>query len=43
MQEYADWWGGVRIGDGPVERGAGKLLWFEVGGQPVAGAGQAIA
>ncbi|MEU9440660.1 ATP-binding protein [Streptomyces sp. NPDC048304] len=31
VQEYADWWGGFRIGDGPLERGAGKLLWFEVG------------
>ncbi|MFI7294366.1 ATP-binding protein [Streptomyces sp. NPDC050121] len=28
VQEYADWWGGWALG-----RGAGKLLWFEVGGQ----------
>ncbi|WP_406436394.1 hypothetical protein [Streptomyces sp. NBC_00631] len=31
MQEYADTWGGWPIGDGsPLDRGAGKLLWFEV-------------
>jgi hypothetical protein len=35
VQEYADWWGGFRIGDGLLERGAGKLLWFEVGGRPI--------
>lgn len=39
VQEYADTWGGWPIGDGgPLDRGAGKLLWFEVGrsrsGQP---------
>ncbi|MFE9452677.1 ATP-binding protein [Streptomyces sp. NPDC006739] len=33
VQEYADSWGGWPIGDGPLERAAGKLLWFEVGGQ----------
>ncbi|WP_430378924.1 hypothetical protein [Streptomyces sp. B1-3] len=32
MQEYADCWGGWSLGDGPLDRGAGKLLWFEVGG-----------
>jgi len=26
VREYADWWGGL-----PLGRGAGKLLWFEVG------------
>ncbi|MGW4888685.1 ATP-binding protein [Streptomyces murinus] len=31
VQEYADRWGGWPIGDGAWERGAGKLLWFEVG------------
>ncbi|WP_229840360.1 hypothetical protein [Streptomyces brasiliensis] len=32
VQEYADSWGGWPIGDGgPLDRGAGKLLWFEVG------------
>ncbi|MEU8974311.1 ATP-binding protein [Streptomyces monashensis] len=31
VQEYADSWGGLLVGDGPRERGAGKLLWFEVG------------
>ncbi|MFG3017017.1 ATP-binding protein [Streptomyces sp. NPDC048254] len=31
VQEYADSWGGWSIGDGgPLDRGAGKLLWFEV-------------
>ncbi|WP_329221166.1 ATP-binding protein [Streptomyces sp. NBC_01485] len=28
VQEYADWWGGW-----PLGQGAGKLLWFEVGGR----------
>lgn len=32
VQEYADCWGGWSLGDGPLDRGAGKLLWFEVGG-----------
>ncbi|WP_234543307.1 ATP-binding protein [Streptomyces shenzhenensis] len=32
VQEYADSWGGLPVGDGgPLDRGAGKLLWFEVG------------
>ncbi|MFF7476341.1 ATP-binding protein [Streptomyces sp. NPDC008092] len=32
VQEYADSWGGLSVGDGgPLDRGAGKLLWFEVG------------
>ncbi|WP_155054628.1 ATP-binding protein [Streptomyces blattellae] len=31
VQEYADCWGGVALGDGLLDRGAGKLLWFEVG------------
>ena len=35
VPHYADCWGGLRVGDGPLERGAGKLLWFEVGGQPI--------
>ncbi|MGW1875822.1 ATP-binding protein [Streptomyces sp. NPDC001975] len=31
VQEYADSWGGWPVGDGgPLDRGAGKLLWFEV-------------
>jgi anti-sigma regulatory factor (Ser/Thr protein kinase) len=33
VQEYADSWGGWPIGDGLLDRGAGKLLWFEVGGR----------
>ncbi len=33
VTEYADRWGGWPLGDGPLERGAGKLLWFEVGGK----------
>ncbi|WP_282703064.1 ATP-binding protein [Streptomyces sp. CC219B] len=32
VQEYADCWGGWHPGDGLLDRGAGKLLWFEVGG-----------
>jgi hypothetical protein len=32
LQEYADCWGGWSLGDGLPDRGAGKLLWFEVGG-----------
>ncbi|MFI2432539.1 ATP-binding protein [Streptomyces sp. NPDC018693] len=32
VQEYADCWGGVSLGEGPFGRGGGKLLWFEVGG-----------
>lgn len=32
VQEYADSWGGRPIGDGGLlDRGVGKLLWFEVG------------
>ncbi|WP_181383487.1 ATP-binding protein [Streptomyces sp. NWU339] len=33
VQEYADSWGGWALGDGVPGRGAGKLLWFEVGGR----------
>ncbi|WP_369366006.1 ATP-binding protein [Streptomyces sp. CG4] len=33
VQEFADSWGGLALGDSPLDRGAGKLLWFEVGGQ----------
>ncbi|MFZ4139278.1 ATP-binding protein [Streptomyces griseoincarnatus] len=33
VQEYADSWGGWALGDGALGRGAGKLLWFEVGGR----------
>jgi hypothetical protein len=32
VQEYADCWGGRPLGDGLLDRGAGKSLWFEVGG-----------
>ncbi|WP_037639496.1 ATP-binding protein [Streptomyces bicolor] len=35
IQEYADCWGGVALGEGLLDRGAGKLLWFEVGGKRV--------
>ncbi|MFJ5301522.1 ATP-binding protein [Streptomyces sp. NPDC088350] len=31
VQEYADCWGGWSLGDNLLDRGAGKLLWFEVG------------
>lgn len=33
VQEYADRWGGWPLASGPLDRGAGKLLWFEVGGR----------
>ncbi|MFF5491965.1 ATP-binding protein [Streptomyces aquilus] len=33
VQEYADCWGGWALGDGLLDRGVGKLLWFEVGGR----------
>ncbi|MFI8089963.1 ATP-binding protein [Streptomyces sp. NPDC086080] len=32
VREYADSWGGWVLGDDGPGRGAGKLLWFEVGG-----------
>jgi anti-sigma regulatory factor (Ser/Thr protein kinase) len=32
VREYARSWGGWPLGDGPLGHGAGKLLWFEVGG-----------
>ena len=32
VREYASSWGGWPLGDGLLGRGAGKLLWFEVGG-----------
>ncbi|GGN53153.1 ATPase [Streptomyces albiflavescens] len=31
VQECADSWGGWPLGDDPLGRAAGKLLWFEVG------------
>ncbi|MER5906222.1 ATP-binding protein [Streptomyces mirabilis] len=31
VQEHADSWGGWPLGDSLLDRGAGKLLWFEVG------------
>lgn len=34
VQEYADCWGGVSLGDGVLDRRAGKLLWFEMCGWP---------
>ncbi|MFI2640443.1 ATP-binding protein [Streptomyces sp. NPDC018610] len=33
VQEHADCWGGLPLGNGPLDRGAGKLLWFEVSGR----------
>lgn len=33
VQEHADSWGGWALGDAAPGRGAGKLLWFEVGGR----------
>lgn len=32
VREYASSWGGWPLGDRLLGRGAGKLLWFEVGG-----------
>ncbi|NGO10370.1 ATP-binding protein [Streptomyces sp. HC44] len=32
VREYASSWGGWPLGDELLGRGAGKLLWFEVGG-----------
>ncbi|OYP17311.1 hypothetical protein CFC35_24730 [Streptomyces sp. FBKL.4005] len=43
VQAYADSWGALAIGDGPVDRGAGKLLWFEVGGGRAGGEGARMA
>ncbi|RPE43475.1 anti-sigma regulatory factor (Ser/Thr protein kinase) [Streptomyces sp. Ag109_O5-1] len=44
VQEYADSWGGWPIGDGgPLDRGAGKLLWFEVGGWKAEGSRKVVA
>ncbi|MFF7054861.1 ATP-binding protein [Streptomyces griseorubiginosus] len=31
VQEFADAWGGWSLGDGLLDRGSGKLLWFEMG------------
>ncbi|RPE41233.1 anti-sigma regulatory factor (Ser/Thr protein kinase) [Streptomyces sp. Ag109_O5-1] len=31
VQEYAPRWGGWSLESGPLDRGAGKLLWFEAG------------
>lgn len=42
VQECADSWGGWSLGDDLLGRGAGKLLWFEVGGDGAA-ARQSIA
>ncbi|MFF9023104.1 ATP-binding protein [Streptomyces eurythermus] len=39
VPHYADAWGGWPLGDGPPERGAGKLLWFGVGGSSYDGHG----
>ncbi|MEW2303746.1 ATP-binding protein [Streptomyces sp. NPDC006655] len=33
VAECADRWGGWSLGESPLDRGAGKLLWFEVGGR----------
>ncbi|MFF1305222.1 ATP-binding protein [Streptomyces sp. NPDC058307] len=32
VRAYADRWGGWSFADGPFDRRAGKLLWFETGG-----------
>ncbi|MEU9342812.1 ATP-binding protein [Streptomyces sp. NPDC048278] len=44
VQAYADSWGGWAVGDGgPLDRGAGKLLWFEVGSRGPEGTRKAVA
>ncbi|MFD5538219.1 ATP-binding protein [Streptomyces sp. NPDC127079] len=44
VQEYADSWGGWPIGDGgPLDRGAGKLLWFEMRTREPGGTRKAVA
>jgi len=32
VEAYADRWGGWSLADGSLDRRAGKLLWFEMGG-----------
>ncbi len=32
VRQYAAVWGGWPLGDGRLDQGAGKLMWFEVGG-----------
>ncbi|MEU1478440.1 ATP-binding protein [Streptomyces sp. NPDC001668] len=32
VREYADRWGAWSLADGPLDRRAGKLLWFETSG-----------
>ncbi|MFF8946516.1 ATP-binding protein [Streptomyces sp. NPDC014864] len=41
VQQYADSWGGWALGGDLLGRGAGKLLWFEVGGRHPARRGPA--
>ncbi|MFH9569939.1 hypothetical protein ACH4MG_05225 [Streptomyces sp. NPDC017454] len=43
VQEYADSWGGWSLGDELLGRGAGKLLWFEVGGRPTRADGDVLS
>ncbi|MFK0104719.1 ATP-binding protein [Streptomyces sp. NPDC091217] len=44
VQEHADSWGGWLIEDGgPLDRGAGKLLWFEVDGWKAEGPRKVVA
>ncbi|GGZ80664.1 ATP-binding protein [Streptomyces echinoruber] len=42
VQEYADSWGGWAVGDGLLDRGAGKVLWFEVGTREEARGGAGV-
>jgi anti-sigma regulatory factor (Ser/Thr protein kinase) len=39
VERCADSWGGWALGQGPLGHDAGKLLWFEVGGERGPGAG----
>ncbi|MDG9721746.1 MULTISPECIES: hypothetical protein [unclassified Streptomyces] len=43
VQEYVDSWGGWSLGDELLGRGAGKLLWFEVGGRPAGAGGDVLS
>ncbi|WP_089106617.1 ATP-binding protein [Streptomyces hyaluromycini] len=44
VQECADSWGGWSVGDGgPLDRGVGKLLWFELGAREPGGPQKAVA
>lgn len=41
VEQYADSWGGWSLGNDPLGRCGGKLLWFEVGGRGLPARGEA--